>query len=73
MISVSNLIFTYLYFNFFTAILFHLGASANSTEFSSMVNSDSIRSNFVQQVFEFVLKFKFDGVDIDWEYPSKKK
>ena len=37
-----------------------------------MVNSDSIRSSFVQQVLEFVLKFKFDGVDIDWEYPSKK-
>ena len=53
-------------------IRIYLGASANNTEFSSMVNSDLIRSSFVQQALEFVQKFKFDGVDIDWEYPSKK-
>ncbi len=40
-----------------------------STEFSNMVQDMSKRNEFVRTSIEFLKKNKFDGLDLDWEYP----
>ncbi len=42
-----------------------------STEFSNMVQSPVTRSEFVKTSILFLKKNKFDGLDLDWEYPCK--
>ena len=41
-----------------------------STDFSNMVTSDVSSANFVKTSVIFIKKHKFDGLDLDWEYPS---
>lgn len=38
--------------------------------FESVVSNDTKFDNFVNSTIEFVEKYGFDGVDIDWEYPK---
>lgn len=40
-----------------------------SGNFSSMASTEESRKTFVKSCTEFVEKYNFDGVDIDWEYP----
>ena len=42
----------------------------NSANFSDMASTQEGIDNFVSQVIEFVEKYHFDGVDIDWEFPG---
>ena len=42
-----------------------------STDFSNMVQTPESRSVFVKTAVDFLKKNKFDGLDIDWEYPCK--
>ena len=35
-----------------------------------MVTNDALRRQFVQQTVEFLTTHDFDGLDLDWEYPS---
>jgi chitinase len=37
--------------------------------FSDMAASENLRAHFIDNVVEWVEKYGFDGVDIDWEYP----
>ncbi|XP_069678389.1 acidic mammalian chitinase-like [Periplaneta americana] len=46
------------------------GASAGSQTFSKVVNDASKRSAFVNNIVNFIKKYNFNGVDIDWEFPS---
>ena len=39
-------------------------------KYSRLVNSASARGNFVRTVVEFIEKYNFDGLDLDWEYPK---
>ena len=41
--------------------------------FTALASVQSSRTYFSQQVLQFVLNNGFDGVDIDWEYPSTAK
>lgn len=46
------------------------GWNAGSTAFSNMVTNDGTRAQFVQQAVQFLTTNNFDGLDLDWEYPS---
>lgn len=37
-----------------------------------MAASKESRSEFVSSVITFLRKRKFDGIDIDWEYPAAR-
>jgi chitinase len=41
-----------------------------TTKYSDMVASSANRKTFVDSVVAFLELYKFDGLDIDWEYPS---
>lgn len=36
-----------------------------------MARNDWSRSQFVQQTVAYIKKHKFDGLDLNWEYPGK--
>ncbi|KAJ4447149.1 hypothetical protein ANN_09150 [Periplaneta americana] len=48
------------------------GWNAGSATFSQVVNSDSLRANFVTSIVNFVKQYGFDGFDLDWEYPTQR-
>ncbi|RMZ93814.1 putative chitinase 3, partial [Brachionus plicatilis] len=49
------------------------GWNVGSGPFSKMVADDNMRSNFVRNAVEFVKKYRFDGLDLDWEYPGSRE
>lgn len=38
-------------------------------KYSRLVNSPAARKKFVAHAVQFLEKFGFDGLDLDWEYP----
>jgi len=51
-------------------ILISLGGWGNSTAFSDVTGNSSLRSTFIANIISFIQQNDYDGVDIDWEYPS---
>ncbi|KAJ2559591.1 hypothetical protein EV175_000274 [Coemansia sp. RSA 1933] len=49
--------------------LISIGGWTSSGGFSAMAGSAQRRRRFVQSVCEFLVKYRFDGIDIDWEHP----
>ncbi|CAF1093777.1 unnamed protein product [Adineta ricciae] len=49
--------------------LISVGGWTWSGRFSDIALTRASRENFAQSCVEFIRKYSFDGVDIDWEYP----
>ncbi len=49
--------------------LISVGGWTWSKNFSDVAASDTLRKSCARSAVEFVVKYGFDGVDLDWEYP----
>lgn len=52
-------------------VLLALGGWNDSAgdKYSRLVHSSSARSKFIDHAIQFIEKYGFDGLDLDWEYP----
>ncbi|CAB3369645.1 Hypothetical predicted protein [Cloeon dipterum] len=48
------------------------GWNEGSTVFSNVVKDANLRSNFVDNLYNFVKRHDFSGLDLDWEYPAQR-
>ncbi|XP_017051577.1 chitinase-like protein 3 isoform X2 [Drosophila ficusphila] len=54
-------------------VLFTVGGwKEESSHFSRMVAAPNMRNNFYTSVIDFMTKWGFDGVQIDWRYPTQQ-
>lgn len=51
-------------------VVISIGGWDGSQRFSDAALSDSSRNTFADNVIKFIKTYGFDGVDIDWEYPT---
>ena len=51
----------------------NLGWDEGSERFSLMARHNTSRAQFVQHSVSFLKTNKFDGLDLNWEYPGKLK
>lgn len=48
------------------------GWNEGSEKYSAMASNEASRNTFVDSVVHFLEKHNFDGLDLDWEYPSTR-
>ncbi len=46
------------------------GSGDGKTNFKNMASSPAGRNNFIKDLMKKVRQYGFDGVDVDWEYPT---
>uniref|UniRef100_A0AC35GJY4 Chitinase n=1 Tax=Panagrolaimus sp. PS1159 TaxID=55785 RepID=A0AC35GJY4_9BILA len=46
------------------------GWSAGTAIFKQMASNDGNRKKFAQSAADFINKYNFDGIDVDWEHPD---
>lgn len=46
------------------------GASVNVTSFRTIFESDKTRREFIRNTIKYLRKYRFDGLDLDWEFPE---
>jgi chitinase len=46
------------------------GASVNATQFRTVFEPDKIRREFIRNTIKYLRKYRFDGLDLDWEFPE---
>ncbi|KUP22550.1 glycosyl hydrolase family 18 protein [Paenibacillus sp. DMB5] len=44
--------------------------NADASTMAQVVGNSTARANYISKVSDFLSQYGFDGVDIDWEYPS---
>lgn len=54
-------------------VMLSVGGGLNDGGFHEAVSTNDSRSRFVQSILDTLDKFKFDGLDIDWEFPAWSK
>lgn len=55
-------------------IIFAVGGAddVQANAFASMASNSNARSNFINNIYNFLVSTGTNGVDIDWEYPTEK-
>ena len=53
-----------------TSFMISIGGWSQSANFRSVAQTEEARARFAASVVEFVRRWHFDGVDIDWEFPG---
>lgn len=48
------------------------GWNERSATFSAVAKNARLRENFANNALNFVRKYNFDGIDIDWEFPGQR-
>ncbi|XP_059488791.1 acidic mammalian chitinase-like [Neocloeon triangulifer] len=48
------------------------GWSEGSATYSTICNNVALRTAFVTNLYNFLVKWGFNGLDIDWEYPAQR-
>jgi chitinase len=48
------------------------GWTAGSVIYSNMASTASNRKEFIDSAIEWLRKYDFDGLDMDWEYPANR-
>lgn len=48
------------------------GDGIEGPRFNKMAESETARQNFVTNVYNFLVQYGYDGVDIDWEIPNAR-
>ncbi|XP_029658051.1 chitinase-3-like protein 1 [Octopus sinensis] len=49
------------------------GWNFGSVKFSNMASTPASRKTFVDSAVDFLKKWEFDGLDVDWEYPALRQ
>jgi len=47
------------------------GPKDGSKHFSKVCKNNGMRKNFANNLYNFVVKYGFDGVDLAWEFPTE--